>query len=184
MRQVVIFILIRKGVVLYMKSTKKLTLASMLIGIGVLCSTFYIPIGVTKCFPIQHFINVLGGVLLGPIYGVSMAFVTSTIRVIIGTGSLLAFPGSMCGALLAGVLYKYTKKTIMAFLGEVFGTGIIGAFLAFPVAALLLSKEVALFAFILPFCISSMVGAAISLIFIASFKKIGIFEKLKMEEEL
>ena len=31
--------------------------------------------------------------------------------------SLLAFPGSMAGALLCGILYKYTGKTALAFVG-------------------------------------------------------------------
>ena len=89
------------------QNTKKLVLAAVLIALGVAASPLYIPIGASKCFPVQHLVNVLAAVLLGPWYGVSMAFVTSLLRVLIGTGSLLAFPGSMCGALLAGLLYKY-----------------------------------------------------------------------------
>ena len=161
-----------------MSSIKKLTLSGILIAVGVVCSPFYIPIGVAKCFPVQHFINVLAGVLLGPVYAVCMAFVTSLIRVMAGTGSLLAFPGSMCGALLCGVLYKYTKSTVMAFTGEVFGTGIVGGLLAYPVATLFLSKTVALYGFIIPFGLSSLVGATISIVLIVAMKKTKIFNKL------
>lgn len=157
-----------------MSKIKKLTLAGILVAMGVVCSTFYIPIGVAKCFPVQHLINVLAGVLLGPLYAVGMAFVTSLIRVMWGTGSVLAFPGSMCGALLCGVLYKYTKNTLMAFIGEVFGTGIIGAILAFPIARFFLSKTAALFGFVIPFGLSSFAGAAISLVFLGALKKTGI----------
>ncbi|MGE4283235.1 MAG: energy coupling factor transporter S component ThiW [Clostridia bacterium] len=164
-----------------MSNTKKIVLSGILVAIAVVMSSFYIPIGVAKCFPIQHLINVLAGVLLGPIYAVSVAFVTSLIRVLSGTGSLLAFPGSMCGALLCGLLYKYTKNTSMAFLGEVFGTGVIGALLAFPIATLFLSKTAALFAFVIPFGLSSLVGAAISVVFITALKKAGIFNKLILE---
>ena len=39
-----------------------------------------------------------------------MAFVTSLLRNLMGTGTLLAFPGSMCGAFLCGILYKYGKR--------------------------------------------------------------------------
>lgn len=160
---------------------KKLTLAGVLIAVGVVCSAFYIPIGVAKCFPIQHFINVLAGVLLGPFYAVCMAFVTSLIRVISGTGSLLAFPGSMCGALLCGVLYKYTHKTAMAFIGEVVGTGVIGALLAYPIAALFMSKTGALFGFVIPFGLSTLVGSIISMVFIVALKKTGLFNQFTME---
>lgn len=43
----------------------------------------------------------LAGLILGPIYGVGIAFCVSLIRNLSGTGSLFAFPGSMVGALLA-----------------------------------------------------------------------------------
>jgi len=166
---------------MYMTNVRKLTLAGVLIAMGVVSSTFYIPIGVAKCFPIQHVINVLAGIILGPFYAVGMAFSTSLIRNIMGTGSILAFPGSMIGALLCGLLYKYTKKDIMAFAGEVFGTGIIGATLAYPIATLFLSKEVALFAFVIPFGLSSLVGATISLVFIKALKKTKVLNKLNLE---
>ena len=75
-------------------SIKKTALAGMLVALTVALSGFSIPIGASKCFPIQHLVNVLAGVFLGPVYGVSMAFCVSLIRNILGTGSLLAFPGS------------------------------------------------------------------------------------------
>lgn len=166
-----------------MSNIKKLTLSGLLVAMGVVCSAFYIPMGVAKCFPVQHLINVLAGVLLGPIYAVSMAFVTSMIRVMIGTGSLLAFPGSMCGALLCGVMYKYTKNSLFAFWGEVLGTGVIGAIIAFPVATLLLSKKAAVFGFVIPFGLSSLIGAALSLIFLEAIKKTDLLRLPESEKK-
>jgi len=166
-----------------MVKIRKLTLAGLLIAAGVVCSPFYIPMGVAKCFPVQSLINVLAGVLLGPFYSVSMAFCTSFIRVMLGTGSLLAFPGSMIGAFLCGVLYKYTKRLELAFLGEMIGTGIIGALLASVVAALFLSNKAAPLGFVIPFGLSSLAGAAISLIFIRILKKTGILNYMNMEEK-
>lgn len=163
-------------------NTKKLALAAVFVALGVVCSAFYIPVGVAKCFPAQHFINVVAGVFLGPGYAVAMAFVTSLIRVTTGMGSLLAFPGSMIGALLCGLLYKYTKNTGMAFLGEVIGTGVIGALVAYPVAAMFLSGAAAFYAFVIPFSVSSFGGAVLSMILIVSMKKIGIFNLLRTEE--
>ena len=101
-------------------SIQKLAIAGVLIALAVALSGIYIPIGASKCFPIQHLVNVIAGTILGPWYAVAMAFITSLIRVMIGTGTLLAFPGSMCGALLAGLLYKYGKKLPFAYVGEVF----------------------------------------------------------------
>ena len=159
-----------------MNRTKKLTVSGILIALGVILSTVSIPIGVTKCFPIQHLINVLAAVILGPFHGVSMAFITSLIRVMVGTGTLLAFPGSMCGALLAALLYKQKKNIYLAFLGEVIGTGIIGALVAYPMAAVFMSREAALFGFVVPFSMSSVVGSVIALVFIAVFKRVKLFE--------
>ena len=77
----------------------KLTLAALLVAIGTLSAhLIYIPAGISKCFPVQHAINVLGAVILGPGYATAVAFVISCLRNMFGTGSLLAFPGSMIGA--------------------------------------------------------------------------------------
>ncbi len=165
-------------------SVKKLSLAGIMVAVGVVFSTFSIPIGVAKVFPVQHFINVLAGVVLGPFYGVAMAFVTSLLRNFLGTGSLLAFPGSMCGALLCGLLYQSSKKLILAFIGEVVGTGIIGALLAYPIAAFLLSSKAAFYGFVLPFSISSFVGAAISMTLLLSLHKAGILRWLTEGREI
>lgn len=166
-----------------MVNIRKLTLAGVLIAAGVVCSPFYIPLGIAKCFPVQHLINVLAGVLLGPFYSVSMAFCTSFIRIILGTGSLLAFPGSMAGALLCGIMYKYTNKMVLAFLGEVIGTGIIGAVIAAGMTVLFLNGNMALFGLVVPFGVSTLVGAGISLVFIRIMKKNGMIQYFNEKEE-
>lgn len=143
--------------------TKKLTLASLLIAMGVIAGNLiFIPVGAAKCFPVQHTINVIGAVVLGPGYAVAIAFCISLLRNILGTGSLLAFPGSMIGALLAGFLYLKTNKTSMAIAGEVFGTGILGGLLAFPIAKLVMGKNVAALFFVTPFLISTLGGSLIA----------------------
>ncbi len=102
-------------------SLKKTVTAAMLAALTVALSGFYIPIGVSKCYPIQHMVNVLCAVFLGPGYGVMAAFCTSLIRNLMGTGSLLAFPGSMVGALLCGI-----NVLCAVFLGP--GYGVMAAF--------------------------------------------------------
>jgi energy coupling factor transporter S component ThiW len=144
-----------------MKPTQKLTLTAMFIAIGTLTShLFYIPLGVVKAFPIQHVMNVLSAVLLGPFYAVAQAFGVSLLRNLMGTGSVFAFPGSILGALLAAYFYKKSKSVGMAFTGEVIGTGILGAFASYPIALLVIGQEATLFGFIPAFVTSSFVGAA------------------------
>ncbi len=160
-----------------MKNTKKLAIAGMLIALSVVGATLSIPVGVSKCSPVQHMVNVVAAVVLGPWYGVIMAFITSVIRVAIGTGTLLAFPGSMCGALIAGLLYKLGGKMPVAAAGELFGTGILGGMLAYPVAVFLMGKEAAIFAYVVPFLISSLGGTVIALMLLAALKKTGVLKR-------
>ena len=142
---------------------KKLTLSSMLISFGVILGhLIYIPIGVSKCFPIQHTINVISAIILGPFYSTVIAFTVSLLRNILGTGSLLAFPGSMVGALLAGVLYKVFKNTYLTMLGEIFGTGVLGALVAGYMAKYIMGQEISGLFFIYPFALSTIGGTIIA----------------------
>ncbi|MDO9509074.1 MAG: energy coupling factor transporter S component ThiW, partial [Thermovirgaceae bacterium] len=49
-----------------MPPLRKLVLTALLSAAGVLLSSLSIPLGPTRCFPFQHAINVIAGVLLGP----------------------------------------------------------------------------------------------------------------------
>lgn len=161
-----------------MKSEKSLTykiaISGIFIAIATIFGSFSIPVFGAKMSPVQHFINVLSAVTLGPAFAVSNAFIASLLRNILGTGSLLAFPGSMIGAFLAGILYRKFEKVELALLGEVIGTGILGALVAYPIAKLVLGKEVALFVYIIPFSVSCIGGALIAYIFlkVPSIKKL------------
>ena len=149
--------------------TKKLTASAMLIAIGALAgNVIYIPVGASKCFPIQHTINVLSAVLLGPLYGVGNAFCISLLRNFMGAGSLLAFPGSMVGALLAGYVYKMTKNYYATAVAEVVGTGILGGLLAVPIAVLIMGKEAGALAYVPGFLLSSFGGSIIAVILLKS----------------
>lgn len=135
----------------------------------------YIPVGVSRVFPVQHGINLLAATLFGPGYAVTVAFTISLLRNLLGTGSLLAFPGSMIGALLAGILYKGTKKISLAAAGEVVGTGLIGGLVSYPVAKYLMGREVALFFFVGPFVMSSIAGVAIGYVIFKFISRLSLF---------
>ncbi|TDM12944.1 energy coupling factor transporter S component ThiW [Macrococcus bovicus] len=113
--------------------TRKLTLTAIITAINVVLSQMiYIPLGPIKAFPVQHFVNVLCAVLVGPWYGLAQAFLTSVIRLIFGTATPFAFPGSMIGVLLAGLIYQRSRKVGFAVIGEVIGTGIVGSLATIP----------------------------------------------------
>ena len=125
----------------------------------------------SRCFPIQHLCNVLAAVFLGPVYGVSMAFCTALIRNLLGTGSLLAFPGSMVGAFVSAMIFKYTRSKIGAYLGEVIGTGILGGMLCYPIASMMMGQKAALFTFVGPFLASTLCGTVIAAVIITALYK-------------
>ena len=155
---------------------RKLTSAALLIAIGTLSAhLIYIPAGVSKCFPVQHAINVLGAVLLGPDYAVAIAFIISCLRNMFGTSSLLAFPGSMIGALLAGLAFKRWQSIPAAMAGEVFGTGILGGFVAWLIASTLLGSKAVAWFFVPPFLVSTIGGSIIAGLLLKS----GLLVQLK-----
>ncbi len=163
-------------------NVKKLALTAMLIAVAVVGSLFSFPIFGSRCSPVQHMVNVLCAVLLGPGYAVAAAFLASLLRNLLGLGSILAFPGSMFGALLSGLVYKYTKNIWAACAGEVFGTSVLGGLAAYPLAIAFLSKsagEIAFYAYVGPFFVSTSVGAVLSTLVIARLKHIGALKTVE-----
>ena len=159
---------------------KKMTLTAIFAAVAVVGSLFSFPVFGSKCAPVQHLVNVLCAVLVGPWWGLAAAFISSLIRNLQGMGTLLAFPGSMCGALLAGLLYKYLKKLPFAYIGELFGTSVIGGMLSYPIAALILgNSKAALFTFVVPFFVSSAGGTIIAIIITVALQKTGALDKMK-----
>ena len=162
------------------EQTKKLCLAGILCAVAVVGSLFSFPVLGSKCAPVQHTVNILCAVVLGPWYGVLVAFCASLIRNLMGLGSLMAFPGSMLGALLCGIAFWKTKNVPLTLVAEVLGTGILGGLCAWPVAILFMGKsagDVAFYAYIVPFLISTVGGAIISAFRIAALQKTGLIKK-------
>ena len=161
-------------------TVKKTATAAMLVALTVAMSGFSIPIGASRCYPIQHLVNVVCAVFLGPVYGVMAAFCTSFIRNLMGTGSLLAFPGSMVGALLCGLIYQKTGKLLLTYIGEVVGTGLLGGMLCYPVAVLIMgNSEAALFTYVMPFFMSTACGTVMAAILVAALEKSPAMNYLK-----
>ena len=107
-------------------TVKKLALAGVLTAVAVVGSFISFPILGSKCAPVQHMVNVLAAVVLGPWWGVGIAFAASLIRNLLGLGSLMAFPGSMVGALCCGLAYAACRKLWLTCCAEAFGTGVLG----------------------------------------------------------
>ena len=157
--------------------TKKLCAAGILVAVAVVGSLFSFPVFGSRCAPIQHMVNILCAVMLGPWYGVGVAFCASLIRNLLGLGSLMAFPGSMFGALLCGIAFWKSGNFPATLLAEVCGTGILGGLCAYPVAILFLGMqagEIAFYAYVIPFLVSTVGGAIISAVLIGALKNTGV----------
>ncbi len=167
-------------------NVKKLALAAMLTAVAVVGSMLSFPIFGSRCSPVQHMVNILCAVLLGPGYGLSAAFLAALIRNLLGLGSVLAFPGSIFGALLCGIVYKYTKNIWATCVGEVFGTAVLGGLSAYPIAIAFMGKNagnIAFYAYVVPFLISTAVGAVLSAFLIITLKRSGILNMVYAELE-
>ena len=167
-------------------STKKLAVAGILCAVAVVGSMFSFPVFGSKCAPVQHMVNILCAVFRGPCYGVGVAFVASLLRNLLGLGSLLAFPGSMCGALLCGVAYWKSRNLPVTLVAEVFGTGIIGGLLSYPIAIAFMGKaagDIAFYAYVVPFLVSTVGGSILAGILVFALEKSGALKHMRASLE-
>ena len=173
-----------------MQKTKKLAIAAVFTAVAVVGSVFItFPVFGSQCSPTQHMVNVLCAVFLGPGYGVGVAFSASLIRNLIGRGSLMAFPGSMIGALCCGLVYLALRRrkndtlAISATLAaEMLGTGVLGGLCAWPVSILFMDGDaatLAVTAYIIPFLISTVVGSLIAGALVFALKAGGTLDRVQ-----
>lgn len=161
-------------------TVRKLAMAGVFTALAVAGSLISFPIAGSKCAPVQHMVNILAAVTLGPWWGLGIAFCASFLRNLMALGSLMAFPGSMAGALCCGLTYAATKKPGLTCIAETFGTGIIGGLLAYPVAKLLMGLSPAgVFVYIVPFLVSTVVGSILAFGLITVLKKGGVLNSMR-----
>ena len=174
--------------------TKKLALAGLLCAVAVAGSMFIgFPVFGSKCSPTQHMVNVLCAVFLGPWYGVGVAFCASLIRNLVGAGTLMAFPGSMIGALCCGLVFKALKNKnevaaiVLTLAAEMLGTGVLGGLCAYPVATLFMDVDAAstaVTAYIIPFLISTVAGSIIAGVLVFALRAGGALKMMQRSLEL
>lgn len=180
--------------------TKKVALASALSALGIVISPLFFEWLGTRAFPGQHFINVLSGVLLGPVWGAVVAVIIGSVRIAIGTGTVFAYPGGVPGVLLVGIVYlllqhlNLTRMKFFAAFAEPVGTVFVGGTIALtivapyigptigPAAAMLRNVEVlgfipALFLLWGGWAVSSVIGAAAGFLFLLAAERYGVITK-------
>lgn len=164
-----------------MKNTKhllKLVTLSMLIALGVVISPI---LRVEGMCPMAHFINIVCSVFLGPWYSLLCATLIGIIRMMLMGIPPIALTGAVFGAFLSGVFYRASRgRIIFAVLGEILGTGIIGAIMSYPVMTFLWGKEGLSWLFYVPsFICGTLIGGSIAYVFLRKFAANGMLARIQ-----
>ena len=163
-----------------MKSTKivKMIFMAMMIAIGVVISPI---LRVEGMCPMAHFINVTCAVMLGPWYAFLCALCIGILRMIFMGIPPLALTGAVFGAFFSGLFYRLSKgKLVCAFAGEVFGTGIIGAIVSYPVMTFIWGRTGLTWFFYVPsFIAGTLIGGSIAFIFLKQLQKAKVLARFQ-----
>lgn len=160
------------------KAILKLVVLAMLIALGVVISPI---LRVEGMCPMAHLINIVCSVLLGPWYSLLCATLIGIIRMMTMGIPPIALTGAIFGAFLSGVFYRVSKgKIICAVLGEIIGTGIIGAIASYPVMTIFWGKEGLTWLFYVPsFICGTLIGGSIAYVFLRKLAANGMLEKIQ-----
>lgn len=156
----------------------KLTVLSMLVALGVIISPI---LRVEGMCPMAHFINIVCSVFLGPWYSLLCATAIGIIRMTTMGIPPIALTGAVFGAFLSGAFYRLSKgKLLCAVVGEIIGTGIIGAIMSYPVMTLLWGKEGLSWLFYVPsFLCGTLIGGSIAFVFLRKLAANGMLVQLQ-----
>ena len=143
----------------------RMVMLAMLVAIGVVISPI---LRIEGMCPTAHFINIVCSVLLGPWYSLLCA-------------TLIALTGAVFGAFLSGVFYRASGgKIICAVLGEIFGTGIIGSLVSYPVMAILMGRGgLTAFYYTPMFLAATTMGGTVAWFFLKTLSQAGVLAEFQ-----
>ena len=151
---------------------------AMFVALGVVISPI---LRVEGMCPMAHLINITCAVFMGPVYALVCAVLIGIIRMMTMGIPPLALTGAVFGATLSGILYKVSKgKIIAAVLGEIIGTGIIGAIVSYPVMTYLWGKEgLTLFFYVPSFICGTLIGGSIAYLLLKRLEVTGALKRMQ-----
>lgn len=144
----------------------------------VLCTFVYFP----SMAPFQHFVSVLAAVFVGPWYGCAAAFLCGIMRMTITGRTIQAVAGAIFGPILGGLLYRKFHNFLVVYLGEVVGTGLIGALCAYPLMKKFYGLDAQSPLYYIPFYLpSAVVGAGMGVAVLFILKRSGALARMLQE---
>ena len=158
--------------------TFRMVFLAMMVAIGVVISPI---LRIEGMCPTAHLINITCSVFMGPWYSLLCACMIGVIRMMFMGIPPLALTGAVFGAFISGVFYRASKgKIICAVLGEIFGTGIIGSLVSYPVMAFLMGREgLNAFYYTPMFLAATTMGGCVAYIFLKALSKAGLLVKFQ-----
>ena len=156
----------------------RMIVLAFLIALGVVISPI---LRVEGMCPMAHFINIVCAVLMGPMDAFLCALLIGIIRMMFLGIPPLALTGAIFGAGLSGILFKLSKGKIWyAVIGEIIGTGIIGAIISYPIMALFWGRTGLTWLFYVPsFSAGTLIGGSIAFGFLVAIRKTGVLANMQ-----
>ena len=161
-------------------NTKKLVLTAVFACLAFVLNTFvYFP----SMAPFQHFVDVMAAVMLGPWYACAAAFLCGVMRMMCGR-TIQAVAGAVFGPILGGLIYRKTHNIYLVFVGEVIGTGILGAVTSYPLMRLFYGLDAQHWYYYIPFYTpSAVVGAAMGVAVLLILKRSNVLSRMQSQLE-
>lgn len=158
--------------------TFRMVFLAMMVAIGVVISPI---LRIEGMCPTAHLINITCSVFMGPWYSLLCACMIGVIRMMFMGIPPLALTGAVFGAFLSGVFYRASKgKIICAVFGEIFGTGIIGSLVSYPVMAFIMGRDGLNAFYYTPMFISATImGGIAAYVFLKALSQIGMLAKFQ-----
>jgi energy coupling factor transporter S component ThiW len=159
---------------------RKMVLCAIFASLAFVLNTFvYFP----AMAPFQHFVDVVAAVFLGPWWACLSAFLCGVMRMASGR-TIQAVTGAIFGPILGGLLWKKTKNIYLVCVGEVIGTGLLGALASFPLMKWFYGLDAQNPLYYIPFYTpSAVVGGIMGVMVLLILKRAKVLNRFLKELE-
>ena len=161
-------------------NVKKMVLCAILASLAFVLNTFvYFP----AMAPFQHFVDVVAAVFLGPWWACLSAFLCGIMRMMSGR-TIQSVTGAVFGPILGGLLWKKTKNIYLVCVGEIIGTGLLGAMASYPLMKWFYGLDAQSPFYYIPFYTpSAVVGGLMGVGVLLILKRAKVLDRLLAELE-